>query len=165
VPGEAELIESVKRVFDAAGHRYIAVRAVDGRLYRIGEDRLHWAWRLVFTREALGLAPFIAPVMLVIAQKARGVRVICGRCGRPHSASLFRTVQREVEDVYFTRCRRCWRSENLGHLTRQGSAPQLAPNPFPAGRPAETLSTRATIMVAVVLLGVVGGLFVLAHLH
>jgi hypothetical protein len=106
-------------VFDVAGQRYLAVRGPDGKLYRIGEDRLRWVWRLVLTSESIGLGPMTAPVMLAIAQKASALRVACQRCGRAGSARPFRTVQRAAADVYFTRCRRCYRSRHLGRFYRQ----------------------------------------------
>jgi len=166
VPGKQGLSVAVERVFDVAGQRYLAVREPDGKLYRIGEDRLRWVWRLVFTSEGIGLAPMTAPVTLVIAQKARALRVACKCCGRAGSAGLFRTVQREAADVYFTRCRRCWRSRHLGRFYRQRAQalPTLAGPP--AEGPADTLSTKATFVVAATLIGAIGlGVFLATHLH
>jgi hypothetical protein len=71
VPGKQGLSVAVERVFEVAGQRYLAVRGPDGKLYRIGEDRLRWVWRLVLTSEGIGLAPMAAAVMLVIAQGQR----------------------------------------------------------------------------------------------
>jgi hypothetical protein len=84
-------------------------------------------WRLVLTT---GVSPNLsAPVTMVSAQKAvavqvgadptrRALRVACARCGRADSASLFRTVVHAADNVYFTRCRRCWRTRLLGSFRR-----------------------------------------------
>jgi hypothetical protein len=164
VPGKQGLSFAIERVFDVAGQRYLAVRGPDGKLYRIGEDRLRWVWRLVLTSEGMGLGPMTAPVMLVIAQKASALRAGCQRCGRAGSAGLFRTVQREAADVYFTRCRRCWRSRHLGRVYREGvHAPPALAGP-PAAGPADTLSTKAALAVAATLIGAIGlGLFLATH--
>jgi hypothetical protein len=105
-----------------------------------------------------------APVMLVIAQKAHALRVACQRCGRAGSAGLFRTVQREAAGVCLTRCRRCYRSCHLGRFYRQRAhAPPPLAGP-PAAGPADTLSTKAALAVAVTLIGAIGvGLFLATH--
>lgn len=117
---------AIEQVGDVAGQRYFDVR-LDGDVDQIAEDRLRWVWRLVLTT---GVSPNLsAPATLVSAQKAiavqvdadptrRALRVACARCGRADSASLFRTVVHAADDVYFTRCRRCWRSRVLGSFRR-----------------------------------------------
>ncbi len=133
-PGK-QVSVAVERVGEVEGQRYVAVRAADGKLYRIGEDRLRWVWRLVFTSVGIGhsMGASATPVTLVIAEKAwalqvgtdrepRPLRVACARCGRADSAWLFRTLQRATDDVYFTRCRRCWRSQRLGSFRRHPQA-------------------------------------------
>jgi len=151
---------SVDGVFDDAGQRYVAVRTVGGERYRIGEDRLRWAWRLVFTSEGRWLTTS-APVVLIVAEKARALRVACECCGRSGSALLFRTVQLGAEDVYFTRCRRCWRSRHLARFSRQR---QLA-HPAPGAPPPGKLSTKAAFAVAATLIGaILLGTFLVNHL-
>lgn len=124
---------AVERVGGATGQRYFDVRAQDGRLDRIAEGRLEWVWRLVFTSAGIGRSMSIThmdtPVTLVIAEKALDLPVTCARCGRAGAASLFRTVQRATDDVYFTRCSRCWRSQYLACLSRQPAVQAASSGP------------------------------------
>lgn len=172
MPEIAEQIDSVESVSDVAGQRVFVIGANNGQLYRLPEDRLRWVWRLVFTslawRKQVRLTYGFrarAPVSLVIAQKASGVRVSCARCGRPHSAELFRTLQDEVEDVYFTRCRRCWRSQFLGRLSRVHAEPTPPSGPLVNGWPAFNLSTKAKVLLILVLVVVIAGIALLLNLH
>lgn len=157
--GLAEQIDSIESVSDQAGQRSFVVTATNGERYRIREDQLRWVWRPVFTSLGLGrrVRGLVAlPITLVIAEKASAVRVACERCGRSQSASLFRTRQNEVEDLYFTRCHRCWRSRFLGRFSRVHVDPSLAPA-RPVVGPAGTLSTKAKFLVGLVLIGLIFG--------
>jgi len=167
----------VERVAVEAGQRYFVVRAADGRRYRIPDDRIQWEARLVFTSIGSTRWLFQVPVTLVIARKASAVRfatdpearilrVACAGCGRADSASLFRTVRDFVDDVYFTRCRRCWRSCGLGVVRRQYPQDQLAYTARPTATPSAFYrpprpSARAFLVVFVVVVVVFGGLLVL----
>jgi hypothetical protein len=165
-----ERIASVESVSDVAGERCFLVAADDGQRYQLPEDQLRWVGRLVFTSLARTkrINPFAvsgAPVSLVIAQKAGGVRVSCERCGRPQSAWLFRTRQNEVEDVYFTRCSRCWRSRFLGRFDRLPVEPSPTPARPVTSWPAGTLSTKGAALVTLVLIVVIVGAILFVNLH
>jgi hypothetical protein len=160
----------VEGVSDVAGQRRFLVAAVNGQPYQLQEDQLRWVWRLVFTSLARTkrLRPSAtsgAPVSLVIAQKASGVRVSCERCGRPHSAWLFRTLQNQVEDVYFTRCHRCWRSRFLGRFSRRAAEPAPTPARPVTDWPAFRLSARAKVLLTLALIVVIAGVVLLVNLH
>ena len=162
---------TVEGVGGPAGQRYFDVRTQDGRLDRIAEDRLEWVWRLVFTSVGIGRSMSITrmdtPVTLVIAEKALDLPVTCARCGRAGTASLFRTVQRATDDVYFTRCGRCRRSQYLARLRRQPATQAASSGPtVTADQYSKQLSSPRLRVIATLafLLVVAGGFYVVFKL-
>jgi hypothetical protein len=173
--GDIQVVSvDVEQVALEAGQRYFVVRAADGRRFRIANDRLRWETQLVFTSV---VRPVRVPVTLVIARKAstvrfaadpeaRILRVACRGCGRADSASLFMTVRDYVDDIYFTHCRRCWRSCGLAVVRRQRPQDQLA---YPSRQQqlpvrstrAAVPSARAFLVVFVAVVVVFGGLLAL----
>jgi hypothetical protein len=175
--GDIQVVSvDVEQVALEAGQRYFVVRAADGRRYRIADDRLQWVARLVFT--SIGNRwSYRVPVTLVTARKASAVgfatdpqarilRVACRGCGRADSASLFMTVRDYVDDIYFTHCRRCWRSCGLAVVRRQRPQDQLAYTGHQQQLPVRSTraavpSARAFLVVFVAVVVVFGGLLAL----
>ncbi len=100
----------------------------DGRdnKYKLPDSQLTWQWRLVMTSETVANAGTAAPFSLVIAKRAAKVKAQSGHYHRPGRARLFKTSQRQIRDVYFTKCRRCFRTWHIASVRRDQNGEPLS---------------------------------------